>query len=296
MVIESWLADVSPSEQRGRVLSIYLFVSLVGMAAGQMLMLLGPADDLRLFVIAAILISIAIVPIGLTRISSPHPIPAVKFSPLTLIRAARVAVVGALLSGMVVGTFWALGPVVARAYELDASRVGILMSLGVLGGALAQIPVGKFSDSTDRRIVIGAVCLVATGVSVLGFYFARDSFAALYGSFFLLGAAAMPIYALCIAHASDKSTVTLVEVASGILLAHSAGSIIGPIMVAPLIGIFGPAMFFAFSAVCFAVAAAWTFYRCFVVERSGQHDPHTAMLPKTTQAIAGLAPTTDIGS
>jgi MFS family permease len=191
---------------------------------------------------------------------------------------------------MVVGTFWALGPVVAQAYELDASRVGILMSLGVIGGAVAQIPVGRFSDSSDRRVVIGLVCLFGAGVSVLGFLFAHDSVTALYGSFFLLGAAAMPIYGLCIAHASDRTELSLVEVASGILLAHSAGSIVGPIIVAPLIGIRGPGMFFVFAATSLAIASGWTLFRYFFVERAGPHEPHTAMLPKTTQAIAELAP------
>ncbi|MDX1561412.1 MAG: MFS transporter [Gammaproteobacteria bacterium] len=289
MVIESWLTDVTPNEQRGRVLSIYLFVTLLGMAVGQLLISAGSPEDLRLFVIAAIMISIAIVPIGLTHVSSPHPIPGVRFTPRTLLRASRVAVVSVILAGMVVGSFWALGPVVARSYGLEQSAIGLLMSLGVVGGAVAQIPIGRFSDSIDRRIVIAAVSLVGVAVCVLAFMIADASTTALYAAFLLLGAVAMPLYALCIAHATDRTELMLIEVASGMLLAHSAGSIVGPIVVAPLMGSSRPGMFFLFSAVCLAISAIFTIYRYSVVERPLPHDASATLLPKTTQAIAELA-------
>lgn len=288
MVIESWLTDVSPREQRGRILSIYLLVTLVGMAIGQLLVAAEDPGDLDLFIVAAIMISLAIVPVGLTRVASPSPIPPVRFTPRTLLRASRVAVICAVLAGMVVGAFWTLGPVIARGYGLGSGNVAILMSLGVLGGAAAQLPVGRFSDSRDRRLVIGALGLIGAFVCALAFIFVDGSPAALYLSFFLLGAAVMPMYALCIAHAVDRPELTLVEVASGILLAHSAGSIVGPIIVAPLVASFGPGVFFFFSAVCLLGTAAWTAYRYVAVERP-PHEERAAMLPRTTQAIAELA-------
>lgn len=289
MVIESWLTDVSPLEQRGRVLSIYLLVTLLGMAIGQLLIAAADPQELRLFIVAAIMISMAIVPVGLTRVASPHPIPPVRFTPRTLLRASRVAVVCAVLAGMVVGAFWTLGPVVIRAYGLPSEAVAILMSLGVLGGAAAQLPVGRFSDSTDRRIVIGSLSLTGAAVCVLAFLFAGGNATAIYLSFFLLGSAAMPLYALCIAHAVDRTEMTLVEVASGILLAHSAGSIIGPLILAPLITPFGPGVFFLYAAVCFVGATGWTAYRYLVAERPAPYEEKAAMLPRTTQAIAELA-------
>lgn len=289
MVIESWLTDVSPVEQRGRVLSIYLIVTLTGMAIGQLLVAFDDPAEPRLFIVAAIMISIAIVPIGLTRVTSPRPIPPVRFTPRILLGSSRVAVVCAVLAGLVIGAFWTLGPVVGRAYGLGSERVAVLVSLAILGGAAAQLPVGRFSDSTDRRLVIGALALIGAAGSALAFLLVEESVGALYLSFFLVGAAAMPIYALCIAHAADRTELTLVEVASGILLSHSAGSIIGPIILAPLLAAFGPGAFFLFSAVCLFGAAGWTAYRYLVVERPLPHEERAAMLPRTTQAVAELA-------
>lgn len=291
MVIESWLTDVSPPEQRGRILSIYLMVTLIGMAVGQLLIAVDDPAELRLFIVGAIMISIAIVPVGLTRVASPRPIPPIRFTPRTLLKASRVAVVGAVLAGMVTGAFWMLGPVVARDYGLGSDRVAILMSLGVLGGAAAQLPVGRFSDAVDRRLVIGGLTLIGAAVCLLAFFVADASTAALYLSFFLLGATVMPIYALCIAHAADGTELTLVEVASGILLAHSAGSIVGPIMLAPLIGPLGPGVFFLYAVVCLLGATGWTTYRYLIAGRPAPHE--AVLLPRTTQAIAGFVAADD---
>lgn len=288
MVIESWLTEVSPGEQRGRVLSIYLILSLLGMAIGQILIATGSAGDLRLFVLGALLIAIAIVPVGLTRVHSPQPIPHVRFEVRSLLRSSRVAVVCVALAGMVVGGFWTLGPIVARGFGLDAGSVGLLMSFGVVGGAAAQAPVGRFSDSMDRRLVIGAVSVIGVAAAVFAWLFAGSSVVALYASFFLLGATSMPLYALCIALASDRTDSSLVEVASGMLLAHSAGSIVGPLLVSPMIGRGSSRVYFVYAAVCLALSAGWTFYRYSITRRPRPAEPHAAMLPRTTQAVAGL--------
>ena len=251
-------------------------------------MTLAASGDLRLFVLAALLLSLAIVPIGLTRISSPHPIPAVRVTPRTLLRASRVAVVCAVLAGMVTSAFWTLGPVVGGGFGLSPGQVGFMMSIGVLGGALFQYPVGRVSDWTDRRLVMGGLALAAVGAGVLGALFAAAGSLALYGAMALLCAAVMPMYALCIALAGDNTELTLVEVTGGVLLAHSMGSILGPIVVAAPMAAIGPSMFFIVCAACMTVAAVWTFYRYFLVERPRTHEIHAPLLPRTTQAVAEL--------
>lgn len=287
MVIESWLSDVSPTEQRGTVLAIYTMISLLGMALGQILMIAGTGTDLFMF--AAVLMSLAIVPIGLTRVASPHPIPSITFSPTILLRVSRVSVFCACLAGMVTGAFWTLGPILGSSFGLDTGQVGIMMSLGILGGAVSQLPVGRLSDLTDRRIVIGGISVAGALVAVLGVLFTGTGVAGLYGLIFLLGAATMPLYALCIAHASDNAELSLVEIASGVLIVHSAGSIVGPIVVATLMDSFGPGSFFWYALVCLTTAALWAFYRRFVVERPREHEEHAALLPRTTHAVAELS-------
>lgn len=291
MIIESWLTDVSPPEKRGSVLSVYLAISLIGMAIGQVPLAFVPAGEVSLFILAAILLSIAIVPIGLTSTTSPNPIPAVRVTPRTLLRASRVAVVCAVFAGMVTSVFWALGPVVGGDLGLDPGRVGLMMSLGVLGGAAAQYPVGQASDRMDRRLVIAFIASTGAVLSGLGIWFAEASTLYLYVAMAFVCAAAMPMYALCIALAADNTELSLVEVTSGILLAYSLGSILGPVLIAAPMSRLGSTTFFAFCMVCLALAAGFTFYRYFVTEKPQGHELHRRMLPKTTQAVAALLAT-----
>lgn len=288
MIVESWLTDVCPRDRRGTILAIYLAVSLVGMAIGQLLLLWSTPAESGLFMLAAILLSAAIVPIGLTQISSPKPIPVVRVTPGTLLRASRVAVICAFIAGLVTGSFWTLGPVVARSFGLDAGQAGIMMSIGVIGGALLQYPMGRLSDLMDRRLVIGGLAVSGFGVGFFGGMFAGSSVPVLYATMFLLCGTAMPLYALCIALAADETDLTLVELTTGMLLAHGVGSILGPIIVSPQMTLVSSRMFFFFCATCLGAAATWTFYRCFVVEREVVRDAHRPMLPRTTQAVAVL--------
>ena len=286
MIVETWLTDVCPQDRRGSVLSIYLAISLLGMAAGQLPMMLGMPGDTRLFMLAAMIISFAIIPVGLTRIASPSPIPAVRVTPRTLIAASRVAVVCAFIAGMVLGAFWTVGPVVGGSLGLDQGQVGLMMSVGILGGAAAQYPVGRLSDLADRRFVIAGITVVGATVSGVGAFLADTSTLVLYAVIFLLCAATMPIYALCIALAAEKTELSIIESTGGMLLAHGIGSIVGPIMGSPLITLIGPSTFFAFCTACLAVGSSWTFYRLLVTDRREQHDAHSPMLPRTTQAVA----------
>jgi MFS family permease len=290
MVIESWLNEVNAKDRKGAVLAVYTVISLTAMAVGQLLMTVSVPDDFRLFLVAAILLSIAIVPIGLTHVRSPEPIPAIRVTPRTLMRGSRVAVVCALLAGMVTGAFWTLGPLLGAAFELDAGRVGVMMSLGIAGGALSQLPVGHLSDRSDRRVVIGGVACVGAIVAYLGFLFVQGGSLGLYTTMFFLGATSMPIYALCIAHASDNTDLSLVEITSGILMVHSVGSIMGPIAVSALMARFGPASYFTYCLVCLLSASVWSFYRHFAVEQPREGKVHAILLPRTTQAVAEIAP------
>lgn len=289
MVIESWLAEVSPSHQRGSILAIYTVICLVGMSAGQLFMAVASPLGLELFMIGAALLCLAIIPIGLARVAAPLPIPSARFSPRVLLKVSRVAVVCIVFGGLVTGAFWTIGPVVGRAFELSAGEIGVMMSAGIIGGALAQVPVGRWSDRTDRRIVIGSLFAMGVVVAAAGWMFAGMGAWALYGVIFGLGAATFPIYTLCIAHASDNHELPLVEVVSGILIMNSIGSILGPVLSATFMERYGPESFFAFAIVCLAPGCAWAFYRVAVVERSRERE-HAHIMPRTTQVVAGLSP------
>jgi MFS family permease len=289
MVIESWLSDAAPEQQRGGVLAVYSMICLVAMVVGQAFLGYAPPDGLELVAIGAGLLCLAIVPVGVTRMAPPHPLPRTRFSPGVLLRASRVAVACAFFGGLVTGAFWAMGPVVGRSFGLDSGDVGRMMGAAILGGALVQLPVGRLSDRMDRRLVIAGMLTTGTAVALTGWLLAGTNLVVLYVAMFFIGAASMPLYALCIATASDRMQVPLIQIASGILVMNSLGSIIGPLVVAPMVGWIGGPGFFLYVTVCFGVGALWTLHRIVRVERPAAPETPFVSLPKTTPVVAELS-------
>ncbi len=288
MVIESWLSEAAPADRRSTVLAVYTLISLLAMAVGQGFLTLGSPADLKLVMAGAVLLCLATVPIGLTGMIAPHPLPRTRFSMRTLLRASRVAVVCAFFGGLVTGAIWSVGPLVGRSFGLQSGSVGALMGTVLLGGALAQLPVGRLSDLTDRRFVIAGLLTAGALIAAIGWLLSPAPGTGLFMVMFGIGAVSLPIYALCIATASDNSDAPLIEIASGILIMNSIGSIVGPVVVSALIVSTGGGGFFLYVALSCLCASLWALYRILVQERPRVHEQSFVGLPKTTPVAVEL--------
>jgi MFS family permease len=74
LVIESWLNDRATNSTRGLVMSSYVAVNFLAFTAGQLLVTLYPIKEDGSFMVAAMLASLAIMPVALTRSAQPAPI------------------------------------------------------------------------------------------------------------------------------------------------------------------------------------------------------------------------------
>ena len=222
-VIESWLAEQSDSTRHGRVLSVYTAIVLISMAVGQYLLGLTEANPLYPFILVSLLVGLAIVPVSLTRSLAPAPVPATRFDFSKLYRRSHTAFAGALGSGVVMGGFWGLGAIYALGVTNDQSFVPTFIAANIIGGALAQYPIGMASDRIDRRYVLAALC-AASGVSAFGLMLADTREALLLGAF-AFGAFANSLYAVALAKAADNSrSEEFVTIGSSVLLLNALGS------------------------------------------------------------------------
>lgn len=262
MIIESWLNEKSTNETRGFVFSLYTIINLTVVTMGQLMLGLDRPENFPLFLLASILVSLAAVPIALTRAEAPAPVLSVKIRLPHLFRLSPVGVIGCLVVGVANGSFWALAPVFAQSKGADTWGVAIFMSVGVLAGALGQWPLGRLSDKMDRRrVIIGAACgaAIAGGLFVL---WAPPWGPGLLALIFLFGLFAFPIYGLSVAHMNDYVEADgYVEAASGLLLVFGLGAVVGPIAAAILAGLFGPDALFGMTAAVQLCLAAFAFYR-----------------------------------
>jgi MFS family permease len=143
-VTESWLNARAEKHERGRVFAMYMVVNLGGIALAQQLLRLSPGELLVLFSVSAILSCWALLPITISSRSQPHIPERAKSSLKKIIGFAPLAVATSALSGLAMGAFWAMAPLYASKLGFGLSEVGLLMSLTIVGGALLQIPIGRF--------------------------------------------------------------------------------------------------------------------------------------------------------
>ncbi len=253
-VIESWLTDQTPSDARGKVLAIYTFLTLAAITLGQFLVNLTPADSSKPFILAGILIALAVVPVSLTKSLAPAPVPSTKLSFTLLYKRSHTAFAGGLLSGIVMGSFWSLAAVFSLRAAGTTDFVPLFISSTVVGGALAQYPIGLISDRIDRRYVLAGLAIATAGSSLLMTLSTNTSWLLCAG--FLFGAAANAIYAVSLAKAADNSKPDeFVTIASSVLLLNSLAAATAPLAIGQMMSLFGSSFLF-FGIAGFSVIAA----------------------------------------
>ncbi|GAB2781789.1 MFS transporter [Halomonas shantousis] len=259
-VIESWLNSKAASHERGRIFAMYMLVNLGAIAIAQQILRLDAPDGFLLFSLTAILICWALLPITMTRRPQPTIPDRPKSSLKALIGFAPMAVASSALSGLAMGAFWAMTPVYAKQLGFDNGGVGLIMSITILGGALLQIPIGRFSDKHDRPRVL-------TYVAILAAFFAALMPLApgkpiLMGLFFVWGGLSFSLYPLAVAQLIDQLHPE--EVVSGsadMLVLQGAGSAVAPILAGFTMSVFGPQALPVYIACVFALLGGFALYR-----------------------------------
>lgn len=231
VIIESWLNEKSDNRTRGTIFSVYMVINLTVITIGQMMLTLSDPKAFTLFAVASILVSLAGLPVAMTQSQSPNPVPIIRPRLRKLFKLSPVGFIGCFSHGLAGGAIWSLAPIFALNKGLSSGEVGLFMSAIVLGGAAGQWPLGRISDTMDRRKVILFCCICAAlaGLSMSLFYngttWSIFVLASIYGLF------AFPVYSLSVAHANDfADKKDYVETSSGLLLVLGFGSIVGPIL------------------------------------------------------------------
>ncbi len=294
MVTESWLNDRSDNTNRGRVLSIYMMVSLASLAAGQPLLLIPNQGELEAFCVASVLISLGVVPIALARSPAPTP-PPPRAHPMglsALYRVSPLGFAGCFTSGLALGAFWSMAPVFCRTLGLSEENTVIFMVVTILGGLFLLWPIGRFSDRLDRRRVIALACAVSAAASLAMVFAGGGSVFALFGLAIVFGGFTFPIYSISVAHTNDfLEPADLISASSSLLLVYGSGAIMGPLIAGQLMGAMGAFGLYAFMAVAMIVTVFFALYRMFArAPLPVEEQESVVLLPRTTHVAYELDP------
>ncbi len=292
-VAESWIAERTPRALRGRVLGFYTVCTKVALVTAPLSLTALALEGPWAFMLVSALCSLALLPVTTTRSANPAPPTQNALGIGELYRLAPVGVLGCFSIGLINAPLLSLIPVYGGATGLDLARVVVLFPVLQLGSLVLQWPLGRWSDRGDRRRIICGLHIAVAILSLpIAFLDAPPQWL-LLPLLFLLGGAALSIYAICVAHAGDHASPDqMVSLLSGLLLSWGIGAAIGPAVAAAVMDTVGPRGLFMYLAV---VALAFALY---VVHRMSVRSPapideHVTFVdvPATSPAAAELSVT-----
>ncbi len=167
IVVESWLNAKATNDSRGQMLSIYMIITMGGLGLGQITGGLDDGTAISLFLVASILVSIAVVPILISVSPAPEFAEPESVPIRRLYAISPLAMVGMGLQGVTAAVTFGLGAIYATKIGLTSFQAAVFVASVTIGNMVLQYPVGKLSDIFDRRKVIMIVSAVA-GVSAFG--------------------------------------------------------------------------------------------------------------------------------
>ena len=244
MCLESWINTRATNSNRGTIIAVYMVTSYLGSSIGQLFLNVPDPTGMMVFVLIAMLFSCALIPVSLTALPAPAIETVKSMDFRKAYKISPVGFVACIASGILVGTFYMLGTIYATKIGLDIRSVSLFMFFGVIGGLLAQFPIGRLSDLTDRRYVLVGISVVLAVLAPLVHFMALYGGWALICSVILLGSGVFTLYPIAVSHVNDLiSDDERIQASGMLILTQNIGLVIGPVAVAAGMNLFGPSFF-----------------------------------------------------
>ena len=249
-VVEAWLQAKVTNETRGRAMGVYRVVDMGASLAAQLVIsVLEPAAYVS-YNILAILFCAALLPITLTRSPQPATPDAPRLRPMLAVSRSPLAAAGVVVAALSSASFRMVGPVYGTEVGLQTNQIAWFLAAFVLGGALAQYPVGWLADKYDRRWVLIWLSAAAVGSCITTILIGGGNTTLVMLNATVFGLTAFPIYSVAAAHAYDFATSEeRVELSAALMFFYALGAIAAPLFASGLIQRYGPSALFVMIAV-----------------------------------------------
>ena len=291
IVVESWLNDRATNRTRGQVLSTYMFITMMGLAIGVLLLNFSSPERYEPFILISLLLSIALIPILLTKRKPP------KFRKLSsikikdLYKISPFGTVGMFCTGFIHSCIFTLAAVYAATINFTVFEISLLLFLITISGAIFQWPIGYYSDRHDRRIsIIGcaffgalfcALSMTTSGASLANMYLATNIgmdkimffvFVTLYAGM------AIPMFTLNLAYVNDFiPKEKFVAAGGGLQIIFGLGAMGGPMLCSVFMNIYGANGFFVYLFIFHMIIGLFGMYR--MTRRETKENPDSTFTP-----------------
>ncbi len=292
IVAESWLNDRATNRNRGSVLSIYMFITYIGLAIGTLLLNFNSPENYEPFILISLLFSTALIPILLTKRSAP------KFKKITFIKIKQLYKISPLGSfsmfctGLIHSAIFGTGAIYVASMNFTIIEISIFLFLITIAGGLFQFPIGYLSDKKDRRNIIISTSFIAVifcfcSIISVGEFPEVMNLLSLFGGvnkimFFifvtLYAGVALPLFGLNLAYVNDFiPKEKFVAAGAGLQIIFGLGAMAGPILSTVFMNKFGPNGFFIFLGISHFLISLFGLYRA--TRRKYDDNPDSTFTP-----------------
>jgi len=298
VVVESWLNDRATNRTRGKVLSIYMVITFVGLALGVLLLNFNNPNEYEPFILVSVLLSVALIPILLTKRKPPtfKKISSIKIK--ELYKTSPFGTISMFCCGFLHPVIFTMGAVYGALMNFSILEISLYLSLITISGAIFQWPIGYLSDLFDRRLVIIVTALLGAVFSVLCFFSVSVSpdFLNLssdwkiiiqhitnhrllfYIFISLFAGMCLPLFSLNLAYVNDfLPKEKFVSAGAGLQLIFGLSAMTAPFICSFFIKEFGPNGFFVFLCIFQAIIGSFGIYRMF--KRPTEENPDNTFTP-----------------
>ncbi|MDO6478360.1 MFS transporter [Shimia thalassica] len=287
-VVEAWLQSKVTNETRGRTMGIYRVVDMGASLAAQMVIsVLEPASYVS-YNILAIVCCAALLPLTLTKSAQPETPSAPRLRPMLAVTRSPLAAAGVVVAALSSASFRMVGPIYGTEVGLSTDQIAWFLASFVLGGALAQYPVGWLADKYDRRWVLIWLSIAAILSCFATIAIGASSTSVIMLNAGLFGLTAFPIFSVASAHANDFATSEeRVELSAALMFFFALGAIAAPYLSSRLIDHFGPGAMFMLIAAGHGLLIIFGLSRM-KVRSSGGNRTRYVYAPRTSFVIGRL--------
>jgi len=291
IVMESWLNDRANNRTRGQLLSIYMFITLIGFSLGNLLLNFSSPEKYEPFILISLMLSFALIPILLTKRKAP------KFKKLGhidikgLYKTSPLGTISMFCTGIIHSALFSLGAVYAASMNFTIFEISLLLFMVTISGGIFQWPIGYYSDRSDRRIIIIFCTFFAAIFCLLSIYASGTSLENMYLAssigidkimFFvyvtLYAGMAIPLFTLNLAYVNDYiPKEKFVAAGGGMQIIFGMGAMIGPFLCSLLMNRYGTNGFFVHLLFFHLVIGFFGMYR--ITKRTYEDNPESTFTP-----------------
>jgi len=294
-IAESWLNDRSSNKNRGSVLSIYMIVLYGSMALGMFFLNFSKPENFEPFILVSLFMSLALVPILLTKKKAPKFKKIKGMSLKELYQASPLGMVGSLFYGTVQSALFSLLAVYAASMRFSIFEISVVTFLLAISGAISQWPIGKLSDKFDRRLVIVYSTFASAFFALCAIYASGSMhYLSAYGtnkfwfyiSIILFAFCSLPMFAIIFAHTNDFiPKEKFVAAGAGLQFAFGLGAISGPFLCSLFMDLVGSNGYFIFLIFFHCVIGVFGLYRMKIRDTEDNPDSQFTAIPQTITPV-----------